>query len=290
MTWLKLDDGFDNDPGLLHIARNRAEADRILGIVTALMLYAARHLTDGFLPRLVVAEHVRSRSLLERLTTPAEASTGILHPRGTRCECLQGRAWPATGADYALHHYLKSNPTKAEHDVRRAKGAELRNRELLGAVRNRDRGCCRYCGIECNPFDRRGLRGLVYDHVDPDIAAGAKNLVTACRGCNSQKGPRTPEAAGMVLLPVPGTDPGTFNGSETDQTTRAAQDGTGRATGPRAGEAGPAGAADQVGPPDVPRTSADPNPYLRHAITGAQPETFAGLPEEEDYDPPPGGI
>lgn len=290
MTWLKLDDAFDNDPHLLHIARSRGEADRILGIVTALMLYAARHLTDGFLPRLVVSEHVRSKALLAKLTSPAADTAGLLHERDSTCECLAGRSWPATGADYALHHYLKMNPTKAEHEVKRAKAAELRNRELLAAVRNRDRNCCRYCGVEVNPFDRRGARGLVYDHVDPDIAAGAANLVVSCRACNSKKGPRSPEAAQMVLLPVPGADPDPFAGSETDPPTRAARDRTGRANGPRAGLDSTCDQSEQIGPPDVPRTSLHPNPYLRQAITGAQPETFAGLPGEEDYLPPPGGI
>lgn len=298
MTWLRLDDGFDNDPALLHVARTRGEADRVLGIVTAMMLYCARHLTDGFLPRLVVVEHVRSAALLAKLTAAGQDTPGLLHPRGSTCECLDGRDWPPTGGDYAVHHYLKSNPTRAEHDVNRAKAAELRNRELLAAVRARDGLLCRYCGTSVSHSDRRGARGLVYDHVDPAIAAGAANLVVACRGCNSRKGPRTPQAAGMVLLSRPGSDLDPISESDPGPTTGVARDGTGRAndrypeptTDVDPGDAGPNGYADPVGPAQMRASSVFPDPYRRSAITGVQPDTFAGLPDEEDYPPPPGGI
>ena len=60
---------------------------------------------------------------------------------------------------------------------------------------------CRYC--------RRALRnhgqardGATWDHVVPVCQGGTDdetNLVIACRYCNSKKGGRTPEQAGMVL-------------------------------------------------------------------------------------------
>lgn len=288
MVWLRVDDGADTDPALLAIARTRAEADRFLGILTALKLYCARHLTDGYLPALTVHEHLRGRVL--EAFTHGRGGGVLLHVRGDECECLT-RGWPP-GADYAVHGYLASNPTRAEHDVARAKAAELRDRELLAAVRRRDRDLCRYCGVLTTPADRRSSRGLVYDHVDPTLAAGAANLVCACRGCNSKKGARTPEAAGMTLLPVPGTgqdtDPAPINGSVADPTTDVRV--TGRdGTGQRPGDAGPAGHRDQVGPvPPRPRPE-HPDPYRRRVITGADPDNHAGLPDEE-YPPPPGGI
>lgn len=263
MTWLRVDDGFDNDPRLLAVARTRAEVDRLLGMMVALMLYAARHLTDGWLPALIVAEHIPPAML------PRLVRAGLLHPAGEACECLRGRAWPPDAA-YALHHYLKMNPSKAEHDINRRKAAELRDRELLVAVRARDGDACRYCGETVNGYDRRSGHGLVYDHVDPRIACGAANLVICCRGCNSRKGKRTPEAAGMVLLAVPGTDPAPISGSGADAPTRARPDGTGRTS-----------ARDDPTAPD---------PYLRTAITGLDPAHHAGLPAEEDYPPPPGGL
>lgn len=292
MAWLRLDDGFDNDPAILAIARNRAEADRIVGVLTTLMLYCARHGTDGYVPELIVREHVRSRKLLQRLTDPPDGGTALLHTRDSKCECLSDREW-RPGATYYVHHYLQSNPTKDETDVKRAKQAELRDRELQTAVRRRDGGRCRYCGRDVNQYDRRSAGGECFDHVDPAVAAGAANLVTSCRGCNSRKGDRTPEAAGMALQPLP--DPTTdqpadhmdisdpINRSTTDQTTHApVRDGTGKATRPPTGSAGPDGERPPTGPPRGPtRPSAHPDPYRRRAITGQQPEHNAGLSEVE---------
>lgn len=59
-------------------------------------------------------------------------------------------------------------------------------------VWGRDDSTCRYCGAA----------GESVDHVVPRCQGGgddAGNLVVACRSCNSRKGGRTPEQAGMVL-------------------------------------------------------------------------------------------
>ncbi len=64
----------------------------------------------------------------------------------------------------------------------------------------RDRHLCAYCG------ERHMTRELSRDHVKP-VARGGRdswtNTVTACRRCNTRKGSRTPEQAGMPLLYVP---------------------------------------------------------------------------------------
>lgn len=67
-------------------------------------------------------------------------------------------------------------------------------------VYERDRNACRYC---------RSTERLSIDHVKPRVQGGsddADNLVVACKSCNSRKGGRTPEQAGMTLLPVPGAN------------------------------------------------------------------------------------
>ena len=64
----------------------------------------------------------------------------------------------------------------------------------------RDRQVCAYCG------GRFMLRDLSRDHVNPVSRGGRDswtNTVTACRSCNTRKGNRTPETAGMPLLYVP---------------------------------------------------------------------------------------
>ena len=64
----------------------------------------------------------------------------------------------------------------------------------------RDRHVCGYCG------ERFMTRDLSRDHVQP-VARGGRdswtNTVTACRRCNTRKGSRSPEQAGMPLLYVP---------------------------------------------------------------------------------------
>lgn len=298
MPWLRNDDGFDNDPRIIGIARNRAEADRFLGIIVALMLYCARHKTDGFVPPLIVREHIRSPRLLALFTDPP-GGRALLHPPGADCECLEGRTRP-DGGDFYVHHYLKSNPSAAEYDLAAAKRDELRDRELLVAVRRRDRDRCRYCNARCTYADRRSGRGLVYDHVDPAIAAGAANLVVACRSCNSRKGKRTPAAAGMTLLPVPeqpADQPSTSARTNTetnlvgsDQTTHGpVRDGTGREPDPPppAGDAGPDGHRDPVGPVPPRPSSRHPDPYRRTAITGPDPADHPGLPPPDPDEPWP---
>lgn len=64
----------------------------------------------------------------------------------------------------------------------------------------RDRYRCQYCGRRGTAFD------LTLDHILPKSRGGrtlAENLATACQGCNSRKGDRTPEEARMPLLTNP---------------------------------------------------------------------------------------
>jgi 5-methylcytosine-specific restriction endonuclease McrA len=70
---------------------------------------------------------------------------------------------------------------------------------LRNKVFERDNFTCRYCGSDDYP---RGW--LVVDHVipAPDGPTVEENLVTACRPCNKRKGDRTPEQAGMPMLPA----------------------------------------------------------------------------------------
>jgi len=67
-------------------------------------------------------------------------------------------------------------------------------------VASRDDFRCQYCG------QKRSLKKLTYDHVIPKARGGRtcwENIVMACYGCNSAKGNRTPEEAGLTLLKKP---------------------------------------------------------------------------------------
>lgn len=64
----------------------------------------------------------------------------------------------------------------------------------------RDQHLCLYCG---RAFSRQQL---TRDHVVPQSRGGRdiwENVVAACYQCNSRKGGRTPQQAGMPLLAVP---------------------------------------------------------------------------------------
>ena len=244
--WLRQHDGAAELPALLAMARTQRDADLLLGIHTALMLYCAQQPTNGFMPELIVRRHLRGARL------DAFLEAGLLHPAGHVCDCQKGRPWPP-GAAYSLHHYLEWNPLKEEYDVQQAKQAELKDRELTEAVRRRDRDLCRYCGTKANFFDRRGGSGLVFDHIDPKVANGAANLVCACRSCNSRKGNRTPEAAGMRLLPEPADSTETASDLQSAPSTASGVDPGWSAISPAAGGGTP------VPPADHPSTSRPTN-------------------------------
>lgn len=317
MTWIRTDDADCEDPRVIALVRTRAEHQRVLGMRAMLRERCARARTDGYLSSYVVRQ-ILSPRWLALFCAPPDGGAALLHRRddfsdGTLfCPCLRAGAWPP-GADYAVHGYLDTNPTRDETDVARAKAAELRDPQLRLEVRTRDQDRCRYCHRPVRQFDHRSGAGLVLDHVDPAFADGAANLVVACRDCNSRKGNRTPAQAGMTLLP-PWVDPGPGNGhtpapTPGPTTSPRAGDGTGRATDPTTpatpdpagggaaqvqpppsaasnpggGNGGPAQPGDRVGPPTTRRTPARPNPHTRRAITGPQPENHAGIPA----DPPP---
>ncbi|WP_347156810.1 HNH endonuclease [Pontibacter chitinilyticus] len=64
-------------------------------------------------------------------------------------------------------------------------------------IMRRDNYCCQYCGA---------VRNLTLDHLLPRSRGGAtnwQNLVTACSRCNTRKGDRTPEEAGLKLYRKP---------------------------------------------------------------------------------------
>lgn len=73
---------------------------------------------------------------------------------------------------------------------------KLNNKNLFA----RDKNLCAYCGQSF------GISSLSRDHVLPTSRGGDdcwSNVVTSCTPCNTRKGARTPEEAGMGLLYIP---------------------------------------------------------------------------------------
>lgn len=142
---------------------------------------------------------------------------GLWHAEGHGCEaCPQ----PPAGA-WVFHQWFQfSYGTGAAERVKTAKGKELRTPEIVEAVWARDTDAhgvarCRYCGKRVHRpprkhgGDRRSSSLGHLDHVDPTKAVGPSNIAVACAGCNQHKAQRTPEQAGLKLLPPPsrtGTD------------------------------------------------------------------------------------
>lgn len=94
----------------------------------------------------------------------------------------------------------------AMHTIVAVRGADSRRKRITTpgltnrALFQRDHQHCMYCG------DRFPISLLTRDHVKPRSLGGGdswKNVVTACRACNTRKGNQTPEQARMPLLAVP---------------------------------------------------------------------------------------
>jgi 5-methylcytosine-specific restriction endonuclease McrA len=80
---------------------------------------------------------------------------------------------------------------------------EYKNIPYQGAMLNRhnifkrDQNECQYCGAK---------KTLTIDHVIPKSKGGQtnwQNLITACHRCNTEKGDRTPDQAGLMLKYLP---------------------------------------------------------------------------------------
>lgn len=82
---------------------------------------------------------------------------------------------------------------KIAHTERTWRVPAVNRREVL----RRDKHTCQYCG---------STKKLTIDHVIPRSRGGKHtwdNVVTACEACNSRKGNRTPQEAGMTLRMKP---------------------------------------------------------------------------------------
>lgn len=97
MSWLRIDDGFANDPKVTALSHPKRWT------WLAILCYCARYKTDGWLPP-NIAEHV------------AGAKPGFLH------ECVDLGLLEIHGGEHQVHHWSQFNPpkdpTKAERQAR----------------------------------------------------------------------------------------------------------------------------------------------------------------------------
>jgi hypothetical protein len=184
VPWARLDDDFHDNAKILGLSHPAFR------LYVCAITYCRRHRTGGFL----------SASAAWALCGQQRVG------RGAVGELVARRAWheDAARAGYRIHDFaeyqIEGDPTAAR------RMALFRDADLRRVVKERDGGCCRYCGVAVRWEDRKGPSGGTYDHVDPAGVNRIENLVVACRGCNARKGNRRPDAAGMRLRPAPDLD------------------------------------------------------------------------------------
>ena len=173
MVWFKVDDGLYDHPKWMDLP----PAAQALWVNAG--SWAGRNLTDGWV----------SPTFVRR------------YPSGTRSakQLVNAHLWQE-GAErdgklgWQFHDWLDYNPSsesvKASREANSNRKAVQRDPALKAAVRHRDGDRCRYCGIVVRFGDQRSPLGGTYDHVNPKGGNVLRNVVVACRGCNSSKGDR----------------------------------------------------------------------------------------------------
>jgi hypothetical protein len=187
MAWIRLSDDYNDHP------KFQVLSDGAFRLWHQAMGFCRKFQTDGQILTATVKQFkAYSPKRMAELKTPWKDGE---HP-----------LWHESPSGIAVHDYLDWNLSKADENQQRE---EARQRVALGrdmglrsAIRERDQNKCRYCGRVVNWSDRRGPCGATYDHVIPRGGDELSNLVISCRGCNSKKGKRTPDEAGMSLLDV----------------------------------------------------------------------------------------
>lgn len=197
MSWLELDDRILDHPKFLRaVKQGGSEAIHLwLGI----RAYCGQNLTDGFIPTDMLDEVRGPRDSRKRLAAlEALVDNRLIEP---------------SDAGYQMHDFLDWSRSKAEITELRSRSARrsaLRaDPAIMTAVKERDRGRCRYCACAVDWRDHRSERGGTYDHVTPMSRGGGDgidNVVTACRKCNLRKSNRLLTECGMRLIPVDNQD------------------------------------------------------------------------------------
>ena len=115
---------------------------------------------------------------------------------GDPCLEVRGGTCRATGE----RSRIQLHPIIAARGHARSQAIDPTPALTNAALFARDHHLCLYCG---NDYPRAAL---TRDHVQPTSKGGLdvwENVVSACFHCNSRKGNRTPQQAGMPLLAVP---------------------------------------------------------------------------------------
>jgi hypothetical protein len=198
------EDPFDRKPTMVTLPEDYVRALEARSLRESMLLYASRELTDGVIIEEVLPMICANAGVYQHRAFPAvERLVGApLLKRRTKREGRPG---------WTIPNFLKYNPSKDQVERRRqaeSRLAWLQNtspgRTARDFIRKRDQNRCRYCYIELKPNDQKSLFRATYDHARPNEAEFDRDLrwiVQACAFHNGQKLNRTPEEAGLTLLP-----------------------------------------------------------------------------------------
>lgn len=270
MTWLKVDDKITTHPKWLPLT---IEA-KSLWFHAA--VWVAAHNNDGQIPDEALALIAFTASVQPHVV---DDSTGRLVKAG-----LWLRRAKSKGGGFEIHNWLDYQPSRQQvkeradaddrreekkrlHDWLHKKTVGKRVKQLIDA---RDGLFCRYCAEQTviTPGDRRGPHRRTYDLIDPDsrwdtdataldeveIERIAQLWAVACGWCNAVKAMRTPDDAGMQLLPPPTRGRGILPRSVANGSGTVPELGTGLAVPDLAGSGRPStgrgrGRPDDPAPP-----------------------------------------
>lgn len=183
-----------------------------LGLWTLAGSSSQASLTDGVVSLADLVSVALSVPVIEELADLLVAA-GFWHGSGHGCEACD----PVPDGSWRFHGWWDMRYGSREKvKTTRAKRQELQRPEVVNAVWARDclnpaqpnLAACRYCGKHVNRKNTRCADAdrATVDHVDPNQAKGVRNLVVACKGCNSRKLNKTPAQAEMTLRRAPRAD------------------------------------------------------------------------------------
>ncbi|WP_076697405.1 HNH endonuclease [Tersicoccus sp. Bi-70] len=282
--FFQVDDQFQVNAKAQHLAREAMmksiDGLAALGVWTMAGSLCQAKLTDGVVTVedlvSILLNHDVALALAGKLV-----AAGLWHAPGhscDRCDVVPDGAW-------RFHDwYAMGYDQGAAVKLKRRKAAELKDPAVRAAVWARDAvdaanptsAHCRYCGTLVKQKDGRSESRPELDHVDPLVVCGPSNIVVACHTCNRAKGNRTPEAAGMTLLPAPrgsSAEPSPRSPLSVAGRQRSSHEPSGAAEkpSPAAEHAGDRTGPDREPPPITPGTTPDHTPdHASGAIPGAR--------------------
>lgn len=212
--FFQVDDQFQVNAKAMALANRALTGDldglAALGLWTLAGSLCQAQLTDG-----VVSLADIVRTTLNPVEGPRLAGilveVGLWHAPGHACpRCPEVEEGTWLFHDWFQFKYDPADQARLKRDKRK----ELGNKRIRNEVWRRDRigppaeghseeADCRYCGRRLRRADRKGDGRAEIDHVDPGLVIGVDNLVICCQECNTKKGDRSLEDAGMRLRPAP---------------------------------------------------------------------------------------